>query len=250
MALKGWPDYTRVTGLVENYDEYAQNYPVGMGDGAARMGSIKTYDMRGRVWWMDGFEATVLHWNKTNGGVGGSQALDTAHARNGNQSCRLTTNTGAARASMIWHTFPRPAKENIGLEVSIAASMGFGEIEIWLILYDNVSASAAALLIDEAAETISYRNDTPGWTDTGFDWDHYADPGIFQTFKLVQNYHTDEYKRALYNYQELDLTGEPCHILPAAWPAYMYVRINAIGDDLNNVDCYVDDVILTIMEPP
>jgi len=247
--MKGWPDYTRVTGLVENYDEFGQNYPVGIGDGAARLGSIRTYDMRGRVWWMDDFEAAVLKWNTAAGGVGGSQSLDTQYARNGNQSVRLTTATGVARRSEIWRAFPRPRKATIGLEVSIAAAANFGEIIIQVTMFDGTDQTNTMLQINEAAQRINYFDSAGAWVDTGFAWGAYDEDGLFQTFKIVQDYEMNEYVRVLYNYQELDMAGIPCRTVGFVSPSMMVVRINARGDNMNNIDCYVDDVILTIMEP-
>jgi len=249
MALKGWPDYTRVTGLVENYDEYAQNYPVGMGDGAARMGSIKTYDMRGRVIFMDDFEATVLKWERANVGVGGSQALDTLHARNGNQSCRLTTNTGAGRQSQITRYIPQPRMARIGLEMSFYIPISFGIFEILLRSFDGGDANYTGVRFVEATRTIEYLDDVGAWVDTGFVWDANNRYGIFNTLKFVIDYQQDEYVRILYNYQELDLTGIPTQWFGWAIDPRMQLMANAVGDNINNIDCYVDDVIATTMEP-
>lgn len=247
--MKGWPDYVRTTGLVENYDEFAQNYPVGIGDGAARLGSIKTYDMRGRAIFMDDFEAAVLKWQTVNAGVGGSQAIDTLHARNGNQSCRLTTNTGAGRQSQIERSVPQPRQQRVGLEASFYTPTDFEIFEMLLVSYDGTDTIFAGVRLVEATRTIEYLDDIGAWINSGFTWDHTDVYGLFNTAKIVIDYKQNEYTRLLYNHQELNMTGIATWTFGWAIDPSIRMILNAEGDNINNIACYADDVILTTMEP-
>lgn len=247
--MKGWPDYVRTTGLVENYDEFAQNYPVGIGDGAARLGSIKTYDMRGRAIFLDDFEAAVLHWETTNLGAGGSQALDTTHVRNGNQSVKLVTNTGIAPASAISRKFPLPKRERIGIETSLTLENQADNFRIGIDLYDGTDHSLAMLQFRTGWQRIEYWSAARTWVNTGLVWCSDYDPFLFNTIKLVLNYKTNEYVRIMYDYQEIDMTGIPLEVGGGPVIPHMELRYDAVGDTSNNRTAYVDDVILTTMEP-
>lgn len=247
--MKGWPDYTRVTGLVEDLDEFGDNAPIGIGEGAARLGAIKTFDPRGRVIFQEDFEAAVLHWENNSAGVGGSQALDTAYVRNGNQSCRLTTNTGAGRESSITRYVPQPALKQVGLEVSLCLPVLYGSFVVRLEVYRGGDSIHAAVRFNEALRRIEYYTSLFAWADTGFVYDETFQLGLFNTIKFVADFQHDEYIRLLYNYQELDMKGIPTAWLGwAIWP-HMRICLDAVGDNTNNTACYVDDLILTTMEP-
>ena len=249
MAVKGWPDYTRITGLVENYDEFSQNYPVGIGDGAARLGSIKTYDMRGRVWWMDDFEASILKWRTDALGTGGSQVLDTAYSRNGNQCVKLVTNTGLLRRSGILRYLSRPRKEIIGIECHVAMAANFGSMIIACEIRDGANRTYPAMIIDEALNEVQYRNEAGGWTDTGFLPCLTGLEDHFHDLKMVFDYKADEWIRVMWDHQELALDREAMDVVPDLTPCHITPAIYAMGDNVNNVNTYVDDVIITIMEP-
>lgn len=247
--MKGWPDYTRVTGLVENYDEFAQNYPVGIGDGAARLGSIKTYDMRGRVYWMDDFKASILKWPTFSVGVGGSQRLSTYRARNGNQSVEFVSNTGVVRDSYMQHWVALPREVTIGAETHISLAANFGRATFTVRLYDGVNRCTASINIDEAANQIQYLDEFGAYADTGFN------PGLtgatehFHAIKMVWDYDTDEWLRVMYDHQELNLNREAMQNPGWPVPPAAQILVGNGGDGVNNVPIYVDDFIMTTMEP-
>ena len=247
--MRGWPDYTRVTGLVDNYDEFAQNYPVGIGDGAARLGSIKTYDMRGRVWWMDDFEAAVLKWRPDTLGTGGSQGLTTDYARNGNQSVKIVTSTGTLRSSGIIRYLSRTRREIIGMECHVAIAANFGSMILACQIRDGTNRTYMGMRIDEAANEVQYRNESGGWTDTGFIPCLSGFEDHFHDVKMVCDYKTDEWIRVMYDHQELALDREAMDTVPNTASCNLIPAIYAMGDGSNNVNTYVDDVIMTIMEP-
>ena len=249
MAVRGWPDYVRTTGLVENYDEFAQNYPIGIGDGAARLGSIKTYDMRGRVYWFDDFEASILKWPTYSGGVGGSQGLSTLRARNGNQSVEFISATGAGANSYMHHWTALPREVTIGAEIHISLANDFGQAYFTVRLYDGVNRCTASICIDEAANQVQYLNEFGVYQNTGFN------PGLtgatehFHAIKMVWDYNTDEWLRVMYDHQELNLNRETMQNPGWAVPPAAQILVGNSGDGINNVPIYVDDFIFTTMEP-
>lgn len=247
--MRGWPDYTRVTGLVDNYDEYGQNYPIGGGDIAARIGSIKTYDMRGRVWWMDDFEAAALHWQPINIGVGGAQRLVSDYVRNGEQALGLQANTGAIRRSTAYRIFNLPRKSPIGFEIHFAQEANFGLFEIKIELDDAVTRTETNLQIDSATELLTYTDELNAQIDTGLNTGLLNNLVHFHAIKVAFDYQTDEYLRILYDDQELDMTGIPMWTPATTGGRWLYVQIEAIGDNVNNARMCFDDVIITVMEP-
>jgi len=247
--VRGWPDYTNVTALVDNYDEFGQNYPVGGGDIAARLGSIKTYDMRGRVYWMDDFEAAVLKWKTFGLGAGGSQALTTDYARNGNQSVKLTSNIGPPNISSIRHEIALPRNVKMGFEVHISMAAGFNLMDIEALLADGSTISHATVRIDEVTNQLLYLDEHDIFVDTGLDLCLSTYEDHFHAIKLVWDYETDEWLRIMYDHQELNLHRAAMRNNAwFFWPAAT-LSISNYGDNVNNVPVYVDDAILTVMEP-
>jgi len=247
--MKGWPDYTRVTGLVDNYDEYGQNYPVGIGDGAARLGSIKTYDMRGRVWWMDDFEAAVLHWKTHTAGAGANVALSTIEARNGNQSVALTSGTGSPKQADIQRIISMPVLKKLGIESHIALPTNFGAFSLRCNIYDGVNRSAMWIYISEATGQLSYVNDAAGWTNLSIPLCLSGDPNHFHDLKLVCDFESDEWLRILWDNKETSMGRESMYASADVSPCRLDIWMQAIGDGSNNTTTYIDDVIITTMEP-
>ena len=247
--MKGWPDYTRVTGLVENYDEYAQNYPVGIGDGTARLGSIKTYDMRGRVWQLEDFEAAVLHWHTLNVGIGGAQGLITDYVRNGNQALGLTSNTGAFRQSTAWRYFQMPRNQNMGAELSFSQEVDFRELQILVQVDDGTNYSYANVAILEGPPAMIQYQTAAGWIDTGLNVVLSNDLTLFHTLKIAFDYDLDEWIRILYDDQEIDLQHTAMQHPAGGVAPRTHVILSNVGDNVNNSRICIDDLILTIMEP-
>lgn len=247
--MKGWPDYITVTGLVENYDEYGQNYPVGIGDGAARLGSIKTYDMRGRVYWMDDFEAPTLHWTTANGGVGGSQAIVSDYVRNGEQSLGLTANTGGGRISTAQRHLALPRQRKIGTEIHISAENGFDIAKIELFLDDGTTRYRAAIRIDEGAGQLLYIDNNGIFQDSGIDMGLRGDIGHFHALKFVLDYDTQNWMRIMWDDQEIDLSGIGIRQMITTGSRYMELYLSNQGNNVVNARMCFDDCIMTTMEP-
>lgn len=247
--MKGWPDYTRVTGLVENYDEFGQNYPVGIGDGAARLGSIKTYDMRGRVWWMDDFEAATLHWPQTTAGVGGAQRPVSDYVRNGEQALGLQANTGVIRHSRAQRHFSLPRNVAIGLELHISNQVNFGLFEAYIVLDDTVQATEASIRIDETLGQLQYLDEFNVYQDTGVNLGLTNVLDQFHALKIVFDYSTDEWIRIMWDQQEVNLNRATMRTFGTVGASYLFVRLNNEGDNVNNARMCFDDFIITTMEP-
>ena len=247
--MKGWPDYTRVTGLVENYDEFEQNYPVGIGDGAARLGSIKTYDMRGRVWFYDDFEAATLHWQPESIGVGGAQRLVSDYVRNGEQALGLQANTGVGHQSSVWRVFELPRSVPIGLEFHFSQEANFGIIRMSIAVDDAVNRTIASFRIEEATGQLQYRNQGGGWTDSGLQTGLSDVVSHFHSVKIVFDYETDEWIRIMHDSQEADLNHEAMELIGTTGDRYLLVAIDNDGDGVNNARAIFDDLIITVMEP-
>ena len=247
--MKGWPDYTRVTGLVENYDEFGHNYPIGIGDGAARLGSIKTFDMRGRLWWMDDFQPTTLHWPTSSVGVGGSQALTNLYAKTKDHSVALVSNTGAGRESQMIRHLSQPRHRKLGIEMSFSALANFGTIEFIIELFEGGDSVQVGLQFDEGAMDINYMDDVGAWINTHMFWADMGSLDLFHTCKIVFDYDTREYIRVLFDDQEFQMPGIPIFAPGLLWDPQMIIRIDNVGDGVNNVAACIDDVIITTMEP-
>jgi hypothetical protein len=205
--------------------------------------------MRGRVWFYDDFKAAALHWQPVSVGVGGAQHLVSDYVRNGEQALGLQANTGAGRQSNVFRVFQIPRNVSIGLEVSFAQEVNFGNLQMTIDLDDATQRTITSVRVDEATGQFQYQNDAGGWTNSGMLTGLDGELSHFHTIKSVFDYSTDEWLRLLYDDQETDLNREPTWTVGTLGLRRLVVRLINDGDNVNNARVCFDDFIITTMEP-
>ncbi len=239
----GKPDWNRTAGPATTYqlDD--------LGEEAARLGSIVTFDRRGDIIWLDDFENTLNKWEDTLGGTGAAAAISTVRMRNGGNSALLTGGSDGTGQSEIIHRSPFTVASRVGMESSFHTDGEIDYLQMQIITRDGTDQVTYNVRFDDAGQILSYLNS--GGTRTtivsSFQVENLAT--LFNTWKLVVDQTTGEYVRLIINNTEHDLSGNGGFGASSALEAHVQIDLFLHSRSGQNDTAYIDDVILTQNEP-
>lgn len=220
-----------------------------MGELAARLGSVVTFDRRGNIIWLDDFESGIEKWQHTS--VAGGESLEwvATYARNGGFCAKLNTDNHADDDAYMSHNMPYPAATKSGIECSFKHDTYLRQIFIGLTIETGLTLLVAAVRWTQATNTWAYYNTAAGYTDLTPVKALRRETTLFHTAKLVVDFAIKEYIRLIVNDTLFDLSGLGMYEPGAAVTATLvpWIRIITNADDVTSL--YVDDVIITQNEP-
>lgn len=225
-------------------------YPIlDVGELAARLGSVNTFDRRGNVMWLDDFEDTLMKWN-SNQTMGGTRLFQTAEAaRSGAFSVKMITPNAADTDTYLFRYIPLPALSKIGLEFSYAMYLQIKYIYIILKFGDSDGQYEVRLRYDRYNTTMAYLNSGGTYTDLSGTPSHQLLYHNWNTIKLVVDYETKKYVRALLNSFSWDLSDIAPKFNAGVYTPALYIEARITNKTIGDHYIYLDDVILTQNEP-
>ena len=220
-----------------------------LGELAARLGSIVTFDRRGNVIWMDDFENGIRQWCPF--GIGTwSVDWESNYSKTGGFSCKLTTDAIAGRSVNIQKYIGFPILSAIGLEASFSNEQNWRYLEIWLWLDDGTYEYNAVIRYDHPNKKLQYMDATGAYQDiVGGSYETPDYPEWFDTLKFVADFTTCKYKRLLVNSKVFDLSALSFEKDPFATTPQMVVAFRLTTNANAAAIGYIDDVIITQNEP-
>lgn len=220
-----------------------------LGELAARLGSINTFDRRGDVIWFDDFEENLAKWQTSATGTGAWAALSTDYSRSGAMSAKLTTGDTANQFTFIVKRLGLSALETrFGLEFSVQLH-NFARLYAYLQIYREGWIYTTAIRYDPATGVLEYYSSTPAWVALTAALALKV-TNCWHTIKLVQDQTAlGDYTRLLVDNQNLDVAGIACHRTETDVAEHMMIWIQSQAVLNSNSSMYIDDVILTQNEP-
>ncbi len=220
-----------------------------LGELAARLGSIVTFDRRGDVYWLDGFEEGIAKWDVDTVGTGAAVGLSGDYARNGKWSCELKAGSDILHFAGISRLFPYPMLSRWGFECHWSFDSDLEAFDIAVAVYDGTNLTSGRLRYDAVNQKLQYLDENGVMQDlaTGVGLhDHY---NMFNGFKLVVDLEEGEYERAILNEAEYDMEGIALEQSADGHSPVIKLGIRNTGMGGKNGIVYVDDVIVTQNEP-
>jgi len=241
--VHGFPDWGVTAGKKTTYQLKD------MAELAVRLGSIVNSDRLGDVVWMDDFEASTLKWETYGTGTGNAQALSTETAKNGSQSCKLTTGNAQYNEARITHYSPMPVLGNIGAEMSFAIGAEIYAIVLYLRVYDGAYRNQTVIWIDPQNNELKYMDKNGAYQVFATGVDLYENDLMFHTAKLVVDFSAGYYIRFRLNNATYDLSAFQIEKSTSAILPRMDCIISVYNNSAGNHYVYIDDVIFTQNEP-
>lgn len=220
-----------------------------MGEVAARLGSIVTYDKRGDVIDFDNFEEPVIRWGIDPAFAGGYGRHVSDNVRSGSQAIRLHTPNVDSTYVSFYKTFGGHSSTSMGAEISFSNLSWTTMLRLFMNGETGAYFWSAEARFDNSTGKLYI-------VDEGDDPVEIADIGqinltdyLWQTMKLVLSPLTGYYKRLLFNQSEYDISDKqfvhtPSTQIPVTYVDFWLQNVNGVGGDVR-----LDDFVFTEAEP-
>ena len=220
-----------------------------LGELAARLGSIDTFDRRGDTVWMDDFEDGIQKWAAESGGTGAEVTSSALRARNGGYCARLVAGSDGTRYAQLSRSVPYRVPSRVGLEYSFTLDSNIEYIELDLLWLSTTVQLRGLIRYTRADKTLHYRDSTGTLVLLASNISLSTYAWSFNTWKLVIDPDTKSYTRLIMGGVEYDLTGyRLAESAITGWHSIntiIFVRGNAGANGV----VQVDDVIIKQNEP-
>jgi len=235
--------------IVDSSDVWGKIVEVGNAELAARLGSPVTFDRRGQVIATDDFRNGYGGWETASVGTGGAVALNPIYTWIGGYSIKLTAGSDSTHSASVYRYLNRVAIEQYGIAISFSHPGPVDEILIRLYLYDATNRHDAELTYDIAGDKLRYLNSSGVDTDLATGIVTYDNARRFDSMKLVVDFSTDKYIRALFNGVEYDMSALACQTSASALNPCLLVQVTWTGQSGQNGIAYLDYIVVTGAEP-
>lgn len=241
--MRGQPDYgmyapKEVTASISD-----------MGEVAARLGSIVTYDKRGDVVVFDNLEDPVLKWLPVAGA--GTVQLSSQDVHSGSQALLLTTTAGIGDYISATKRVNVTRSKRVGLEISFGSVLaGY----LWQkILFSDITGRYYAEVWIDFDNRLLYV-----WDGILLDYVLVGATGMFAfgmgyhffyTTKVVLDFTTGKYVRILLGNNEWDISTIPTQPIPGAFAPNLLVEVGRENTDAFVRTTALDDFVYTQAEP-
>lgn len=220
-----------------------------LGELAARLGSIITFDRRGNVLWYDDFGSGITAWRKS-GDPGYAVNWHSEDAKTGGFCCELKTAGATGDFVQIQKYTGYPTLSSMGFEFSFSRKQNWKNLELIVEVQTTTRLYRAWLRYIHASAKFQYEDAAGAFQDVpGISFTAQGSPPSFDTLKLVVDFINEEYIRMLLNAQEINLSGRAIKARDNVATPYMLTAI-LLTTNTNAVAIgYIDDVIFTQNEP-
>jgi hypothetical protein len=227
-----------------------QFYPLfDQGELAARLGSFVTYDRRGAVIWLTGFDDGLLPFESAVAGSGSLLALVSTPVDHPPFAAALHSGAVAGAVVDCYRVMAVPPNLRIGLASLARFNPHSDRFNQDIMFYDNTSSWQARLQVDLVNHTLGIKQVDGSYLTLASGLPDYTSSQAFNHVKLVADFDTHEYVRALFVDQEYDLAGNGLVQAADTSASRLLVRFTNRNDTGAASDIYVDNVIVTAVEP-
>lgn len=216
---------------------------------AASLGSIRTFDGRGNILWLDDFEATMNKWLTfdTGGTTGFYISPDTS--RNGAFSARIRLGGYIGNDCYMQRYFGLPHLSRVGFELSFTTHEDVDYYAWRFVMVDGADRIEGTIRYYELNNELQYIDDVGVFQHLAFIGNLWETFPCWHTLKFVIDLNTQMYVRLMVNENAIDISHLPLFVAPLIVSPQVTMRyhvVSAVGPYYN---IYADDAIFTQNEP-
>jgi hypothetical protein len=220
-----------------------------LGELAARLGSVMSYDRRGEILWFDNFAYGITGWTAVNSGTGSGVKLDAGNGLHSGYAAKLTAGSNGSRLAGIVKIFSIFETGRSAVEVCFEPTSGVEHIILRYTFTSGGLQYVAEIKIRYDNNTIEYQSSNGVYTTIVTDFDDEAVYTKLVFAKLVIDTNKKEYVRILVNHHQIDMTGIAIPDAGAFAFIYFQARVHVVGTAGSNDPILVKQVIFTSNEP-
>lgn len=221
-----------------------------LGELAARLKSIDTFDRRGNVILLDDFESGIEGWEVDGNPAGWTGVWTAERHRNGGFSLKLTTKPEDEAWVEAFKGYPYPTPSRLGFEFNFIYGLYSESIEFFHDIYDGSNYYRAYVRFIPNTKRWQYlASDGVTWTNLDPAYDIIQLERMFHTVKLVVDMTTGKYSHLIVNDHTFDMSKISMYTIGSPGTHRIYSTFKIIADRNDTAYTYIDDFIGTINEP-
>lgn len=238
-------------GAPDNYGTAPQGFVhrvADLAELAARLGSSDTFDRRGNVLFIDGFERGVNGWTFFPSGAGAELRLLVSPVHSGSVSAAILTQASGGVTSTIRRSLTMPFVSRIGYECSFCLPVLAYDFIMVLTVYNVTYEDIYILRFRNTTEEVSVINSIGDYQVIATIPNFHADGVTWYSAKFVADIPKRKYVRAMFNNTEYDISAIAPYASVGVDSGRIFLEIAASPSNNSNQLFVIDDVILTMNE--
>ena len=235
--------------MLDAEDQWGSTLRIGNAELAARIGSPKTWDWRGSMFWATDFSNGLGNMIPTLSGTGAAIALSPEYWYSGGYSLKMTGGSTSPFLARAQFYIDHPPSAKCGLEIVFSGLSDYTSIAARFSWYTgNKVYHAEIQKISGGLNTMKYLNSSGTYTIMGNNFEG-VNTEMFNHMKIVADLTTFKYIRALWGDTEYDLAGVDVYQFGAGYLNQIIVQIDVVSRSGYNDSKYIDSVLFTVNEP-
>lgn len=221
-----------------------------LGELAARLDSIDTFDRRGDIVWYDDFEDLYNKWIDLGGLDTGSVIQADDRAKRGTHSIEITTGPLAGGGTGAYHEEGYPVLSNFGFEAHFHLLHNTVRAYIETQIFTGTRRFRAYLVYERDNLRWRYLDLNGVEQDLLLGVTYPFSINLFVPCKFVIDITNRTYLRGIFSNQEVDMSAFGVQDTPDLVTApHIQIQIRAFSPGTPDQICYFDNVIITQNEP-
>ena len=220
-----------------------------MGELAARLDSIDTYDRRGNVLFLESFDNDIGRWEVATSGAGASVAVSSEHSIRGLCSMKMVAGSTVSRSAKATARMSPVIASRFGFEIAVTLDTN---MESWIgqnDFYTGALKISAGFKYVRATNQWSVLTTGGAWLVVPIPAAPYFSPYLFYFSKSVFDISKLAYVREIMANYTYDLSAIPLCVAADATAPHYESWIQLISQGGFNAVSYLDSCIVTYNEP-
>jgi len=235
--------------LTDPEDVFGNPHYMGAAELAVRLGSIDTFERRGQVILLDGFECGDRGWIPSLSGTLASVNVSTTRRNSGTYSLKLVGGSSANHTAQATRKFAYATVSRMGYELAFCPYPNLDYLKCSMHFYTGTVRIDFHIIYDHTNSRVRYTFNEVNYTDIVTSINLAADDYLFHHLKFVVDMPDWALMRVVLDNTVYNIAVGNDYEAGETSPPHMRVAATIASRSGNNDYVYIDDVIVTQSEP-